>query len=359
MATPLLCAFQRSSQSATSVTRPASRVPNTTQGGRLGKKIALGVSLVFIALFSETLLAAAEPKDCHLKRHASLDLAEDPTGLVIPVIIEGSEERMVLEAGDWASYIAERDAHRLSLHVRPLPRGVDVQNVDARNNTVQLQAMAIAKRFAFGNIALSGASFYVVPNKTVAANVIGSVGMNMFANFDIEIDIANRKFNLYSPEHCPSSVVYWSARYDSVPIRVGKLGELYFPMVLNGKAIEATLATDLAVTTLTTDVTRWLFGFDANSADIETSADADGRTTARYRAMQLRAEGLDVLNAKIELVKRPADYCHITSRSGATGYEGCSGVHPLRLGLNVLRKLHVYVATKEKILYFTLAGAAN
>jgi hypothetical protein len=41
--------------------------------------------------------------------------------------------------------------------------------------------------------------------------------------------------------------------------------------------------------------------------------------------MQLRAEGLDVLNAKIELVKRPAEYCQITSRLGATGYEGCSG----------------------------------
>jgi hypothetical protein len=104
--------------------------------------------------------------------------------------------------------------------------------------------------------------------------------MNMFAHFDIEIDIANRQLNVYSPDHCPGSVVYWSTSYDAVPVRVGKLGELYFPMVLNGKAIEATLATELAVTTLTTDVTRRLFGFDANSADIETSVDADGRMAA-------------------------------------------------------------------------------
>jgi hypothetical protein len=294
-----------------------------------------------------------------LKRYASLDLAEDPQGLVIPVIIEGSQEHMALDAGDWTSYITERDAHRLSLHVQRLSRGADVRNADARNDTVQLQAMAIAKRFSIGNIPLTGATFFVVPDKTVAANVIGAVGMDMFAHFDIEIDIANRHLNLYSADHCPGSVVYWSTSFDSVPIRVGKLGELYFPMELNGKAIEATLATDLAVTTLTTDVTRRLFGFDANSADIETSVDADGRMAAHYRAMQLHAEGLDVLNAKIELVKRPAEFCQITNRLGATGYEGCSGVHPLRLGRNVLKKLHLYVATKEKIMYFTLAGAAN
>jgi hypothetical protein len=126
-----------------------------------------------------------------------------------------------------------------------------------------------------------------------------------------------------------------------------------------GKAVEATLATESAVTTLTTDVTRRLFGFDANSGDVETAVGADGRIAANYRAMQLSTEGLDVINAKIELVKRPAEYCQITSRRGATGYEVCNGVHPLRLGVNVLKKLHLYIATKEKILYFTPAAVAN
>jgi hypothetical protein len=46
-----------------------------------------------------------------------------------------------------------------------------------------------------------------------------------------------------------------------------------------------------------------------------------------------------------------------TKRAGATGYDGCLGIHPLRLGRNVLAKLHIYIATKESILYFTSADA--
>jgi hypothetical protein len=32
---------------------------------------------------------------------------------------------------------------------------------------------------------------------------------------------------------------------------------------------------------------------------------------------------------------------------------------PLAMGVNVLRKLHVYIATKEKNLYFTLSDVVD
>jgi hypothetical protein len=94
--------------------------------------------------------------------------------------------------------------------------------------------------------------------------------------------------------------------------------------------------------------------------DVETEADAAGSTTAYYRAMKLRGEGIQIINAHITLIDRPQnDYCHLGSRSGAVAYEGCYGVHPLQLGRNVLKKLRIYIATKEKVLYFTPADAAK
>jgi hypothetical protein len=43
------------------------------------------------------------------------------------------------------------------------------------------------------------------------------------------------------------------------------------------------------------------------------------------------------------------------SESGVVHYE-CLNAFPLRLGINVLSKLHLYYASGEKKLYFTDAG---
>ena len=51
--------------------------------------------------------------------------------------------------------------------------------------------------------------------------------------------------------------------------------------------------------------------------------------------------------------------CHLSSHLGAATYEGCLGIHPLALGQNVISKLHFYIATKEKMLYFTPAEASG
>jgi hypothetical protein len=95
--------------------------------------------------------------------------------------------------------------------------------------------------------------------------VVGILGMDVLKQTDIELDAAHRKMNLFSPDHCPGHVVYWAAKYDSAPIRFRKLGEFYFPMELDGKKLETTLATSRPMTTLRTDATWHLFHFDTNS----------------------------------------------------------------------------------------------
>jgi hypothetical protein len=75
--------------------------------------------------------------------------------------------------------------------------------------------------------------------------------------------------------------------------------------------------------------------------------------------MQLDAVGFKVINAQITLRDPLTNRCHLGTRFGAAAYEGCIGNPPLALGLNVLKKLHVYIATKEKVLYFTLTDVVD
>jgi hypothetical protein len=46
-------------------------------------------------------------------------------------------------------------------------------------------------------------------------------------------------------------------------------------------------------------------------------------------------------------------------KAGVVGYTTCISVHPLTLGRNVLSKLHIYIATKQEVMYFTAADASH
>ena len=153
--------------------------------------------------------------------------------------------------------------------------------------------------------------------------------------------------------------MYWSDTYASAPLYRGKLGELYFPMELEGKKVQTTISPSDRFTTLTTDVTRLFYGFDESSPGVEAEREADD-VTYHYRAMQLTAPGLTVSNAKIRL-RKPQKGCQLelpARRTSGAGYE-CMGAHPMKLGRNVLQKLRLYFATKEKRLYFTSAEAGR
>jgi hypothetical protein len=276
--------------------------------------------------------------------------------------MQGTRAYMVLNMATPFSSVTQSAVDSLSLQVKPMatPFGKSAdKNPD--------QHMATATPFEFGGIQFRNATFVVLPFRfqeiPADAPVVGILAMDVFKGFDIELDAAHRKINLFSQDHCPGHAVYWTAKYDSAPIRFGPLGEFYFPMELEGKKLETTLATSKPMTTLNTDATRKLFNFDSHSADVETETDNDGRTTAHYRAMKLSGEGLEIINARISLIDLPADNrCHLSSHLGAATYEGCLGIHPLALGQNVISKLHFYIATKEKMLYFTPAspsGAIN
>jgi hypothetical protein len=319
--------------------------------------VSAGILLGCIALLTQAPSVAADNKNCGLTRYASLDLVVvGDSYLLVPVEIQGSRAYMALNMASPFSSFTQSAVGRFSLATKSMPFNVGVL---AGKNKVQ--EMAAAKPFGFGGLQFKSVTFLVLPGfnfaeTTADAPVVGILGMDVLKDFDVELDAAHRKMNLFSQNHCPGQGVYWSAKYDSTPIRFGSLGEFYFPMELEGKKLETTLATSNPMTTLSTDATRQLFNFDSHSADVETETDPSGKTTAHYRAMKLSGEGLEIINARISLIDRPAgSSCRLSSRSGAAAYEDCYGVHPLALGQNVVSKLRFYIATKEKMLYFTPA----
>jgi predicted aspartyl protease len=324
----------------------------------LYKNIVPGLLLIYVVFCQSTSLHAAAVKDCQLKQYASLDLAGPPNGnLLVPVTLKGSHAFMILNTSSAFSTITESAASRLALQVKTI-----ASDMQMRAGGKAVQKVAWANGLAIGNVAFKSIDLVILSNIFDLSDtpVIGMLGMNAFSQVDVELDAANRKLNLYSQDHCPGHVVYWSKTYDSVPIRFGEIGEFYFPMKLDGKKLETTLATGNPMTSLATDATRKLYNFDKDSPGVETETDAKGTTTAHYRAMKLSGEGIEIINAQIRLIDQPAiSNCYLSTRFGAASYAGCFGAHPLELGRDVLTKLRIYIATKEKVLYFTRAGISD
>ncbi len=327
-------------------------------GFTYGVAVLVGLTLSCISLLSQAPSFAAETKECGLKRVASLDLVLAGNGyLLVPVTFQETRVYMVLNLANGLSTVTESAVRRLSLKPNSIPN-----EFAAHAEGKVIQKLVTATPFAMGELRFKSANFWVLPKYEFRADladapVVGVLGADAFARVDIELDVAHRKLNLFSPDHCPGHTVYWSAKCDSAPIRIGSLGEFYFPMELDGRTLETTLATSNGMTTLHTDATRSLYNFDNHSPDVQTEVDGAGRTTAQYRAMKLSGEGIEIINARISLVDFPSNSpCRLSSHLGAASYENCRGAHPLSLGQDVISKLHLYIATKEKMLYFTPAN---
>jgi hypothetical protein len=123
------------------------------------------------------------------------------------------------------------------------------------------------------------------------------------------------------------------------------VGDFYFTVEIDGKKLETSIATSQENSQMTVDVSRLL------SPD---STNTPGEVLTRV--VRLAAGDL-VIPDKIQLTQTPQG-CELSSAGrpdGALGYDRCYGRFPLVLGRSALRNLHLYFATREKVIYFTVA----
>ena len=165
---------------------------------------------------------------------------------------------------------------------------------------------------------------------------------------DFELDFSNRKLNFYSTKHCAGGgVVFWTTKYSAEPLIRTPMGNLIFPIELDGRRLEAVISTTNWQTAIRREVLRSLYGFDGESQEMTLSGIGFNNRKVRVRAIEQAA---------------PAS-CVLTShRTGAFFFEGreCRGIEaPVLLGLDVVSHLHLYVATKEQVVYFSDADASK
>jgi hypothetical protein len=199
----------------------------------------------------------------------------------------------------------------------------------------------------------------------------GLIGGDMLKRYDVEFNFVTRKVNFFSPDHCEGKVIYWpatafvvvpfsmappphgnpatwapSAEYDS---------QIYVPVTLDGKSFQAMIDTGAPNTTMSAATAERAFGITARSPGAVPSSNPD-QGTFGYVFHNLSFGGIAASNPHIMIFpdvvgKNDPDNTAITGSMIMRNDDGMQ--EDLIIGMDVLAKLHLYIAYGEKKLYIT------
>ena len=308
----------------------------------LWRRLVLGVA--FLSLLSQvTTVQAKDTGSCPPKPLASIDLTVNGPVLV-PVTLQGQPAWMILQTEASVTLIYSNAADALHLTTRNIEKDYFELSLGGRRVT----QLASFRPLAIGDLAVARTEFMVDPfphdAQIYAGRMIaGSLAMDLLWPYDVELDLAHKKLVLYSANTCGGRAVSWADHYGRMPMNFTAIGNIYFTAEIDGQKLETSIATSSEGSAMSLDVARRL---------LSSSVSAEPLT----RVIKL-ASGDLVIPEAIQLISAPESCVLSTSGNpdGALGYSGCYGRYPLVLGRNALRKLHLYFASKEKLIYFTPA----
>jgi len=306
--------------------------------------------------------AAPTPKqNCALNRLVTLDLTPAPDGtLLVPVAIQGQVLHFRLNAFG-QGWISEKTANALKLQAPP----------ETFDSDPSLRSTVIAPTLSLmGRTQRVDVSSVILPTRDTDDDVDGALGAEVLLSFDLDFDFAANQLNLFSPDHCPGKVVYWANDYAEIPMlpaeRISQTFHSGKPVVefspeqsftdtfkgtLEGVEVFMAFNTELTRSRLPLELGISLFkierppGTGWASPRVTTSP----KVWLQHKFSNLAFSGLTLRSVDVDLWD---DESLVTKRNTIE-----IGLRKLDLGLDVLRQLHLYVASDEQKYYFTAASA--
>ena len=288
---------------------------------------------------------------------SSLEMtALDASGVsTIPITVNGVEKRFVLDTGGTFAQISPNTADALEL-----PRqdsNIDLYAVDGSvsHSSVRVQD------FVLGTLHGGGIVLQVSP-MGVGDDFDGIFSPVPFIAYDFEMNFAAHKLNILSNDHCEGKVIYWPAQALAVvPISIKGL-HVTVPVKLDGKDFAAIIDTGASDTVIRQDAALSAFGLRPGSPDMTADGHIGKDENAvryRYPFKTLTFEGVTVGNPKVRILpnvmNRNADQSHKMNTNIGRNSDDVALPEAI-VGMDVLSKLHLYFAFKERKLYITEAA---
>lgn len=286
-------------------------------------------------------MAAPASASCQQVRIAGIDMTTEADGLVaVPVSVDDTPVMLTVDTGAVHTAISSRLADALGLE-----RETSSQLYEMAGG-VPITEMAYAHSLKMGPLVTGRVGVMVAPAQALSSDTDGLFGPDVMNNYDVEIDYAHARFGLFSQDHCPGQVVYWTREpYARVPMHVDESWHISVPVTLDGKPVTAFIDTGAERSIMTQSVAKAIFGIGPDDPRLTKRENVSVNETApttiyHYPFASLALEGITVGHPDIDIMPDAA--------FGGNGPQ-------LIVGAGVLRQLHLYLAYREQVLYATPA----
>jgi len=310
--------------------------------------LGLAAGFVFAVMASSSVQAQVQAAACgDLRKLTGLDMQSLPDGRVtLGVTVVDRPSQLLLDTGgDFRALTPEVVE---ALGVKPVTGGDLVKDVPGHASTPNVVVPSIT----LGGVKVPDAAFLVLPRPDLRvpkdAKVDGRLTLDMLPGLDFDLDFAANQMGLFLQDHCEGKVVYWpNTGVTILPFSFDTAFRINFPVSLDGQPMTAMLDTSVADTTLDLDVAKEIGLQVAIDGAKRIGTDSNGKEVYQRRFNLLSFDAIGVSNPQINFVvsKGPA-------KPGARPRGGA----PLVIGINSLKKLHIYFAVGEQRMYIT-AGA--
>ncbi len=307
-----------------------------------------------------SLAAYAEPSSCALKRWATIPASLDDSRILLDAGVNGTPVKMVLDTGGGVSVISEAVAKRLAIDVRQRHGGT--YGIGGG----EITTYAYLKQLRVGDAAATDTTLMVMPGGHDGADgkPVGYFGADYLDRFDVEIDLAGGKVTFFSQDHCKGKVVYWTDSYFKVPFSILDCNnpQIEVTVTLDGKPVRAVLDTGAATTTLRLSTASRLFGLSADASGVDAAGTAtglDGNAIPAYRHVFDALVLGPITLPHRTIVLAPITFAKRTHAVDSHMNTIDESMPDLYVGMDVLSRLHLFIAYSEEAVYFTLADEAK
>lgn len=294
------------------------------------------------ALLAGSAWAADAPQPCPLQEAISLDMTTEVDGSVsVPVLLNGKPFMMGLDTGSPYTSIKYETAAQLGLPLAFTLGGSFMNNI-------QTNQMANLDSLSLGNLEVPW-PVLVIPN-FIKPWQAGLLGQDVMRSFDVEIDFYRSKLNFFLHNTCTTDAAYWTHAVAVVPFEVNNDQHLVVEAVLDGKEVNAMLDTGAESSIMSLDNAQDTFAIHDNDPRLKTVRQdningGEATTVSTFPFSTLTFQGVTITNPQIDLIpkKNFGNERHVD----------------VVLGLNVLRRLHMYIDYSQNKIYLTDAEASK
>lgn len=290
-------------------------------------------------------------------------IAGHPGRILLPITLNGVQKTFLLDTGGSLSAISAAAANELHLptfHSRYRLSGLQGQD---STDFVQIHEVIL------GNAKNNGVQFEVVDHFGRAGGpeplFDGSLATGIFLHDDLDLDFGAERVNFFSPNHCEGKVVYWPHQVLSVVPVVEEQSHIDVPVTLDGHPLRAMIDTGSQFTTMDLSRAKQIINF---SPDTPSNGNAPRGNPEKQiyprRFSTLSFDGVTIQNPLVIIQPLQfgggrTDDLTLGSRAEHKDDRANRMNADITIGMDILRHLHIYLASRESKLYVTEASTGE